>query len=367
MTFTLPASIRSGARLCAAIRGGAHRVSWRAAAVTVVLSIAVGLYVGYRDDDGQISRVAVLPSYVLTGLCIMLVTFVADQWVATGGKRVLSYVCALVVASSAAALAQWPLHEWTGPLQDEPGLEPLLRIAHTAFLFSESLIWGSIIVFIYVNRRNAQQASMRMKSLQLQRTEMQRRSLESRLQALQARVEPQFLFDSLARVRDFYECDSVKGSQVLADLIAYLRAALPHLREPTSTLLQEVDLIVAYVNVMRARLAADVVCSVDMSDVSDVRMPAMVLLPLVGQMLSVAQGPVAIHIATRHIDATLRIDITQQQQLGAPAQSIERRDIEERLRGLYGCEWMLAAEPLGTVGTRVIVEIPYEPTDRRHR
>ncbi len=87
----------------------------------------------------------------------------------------------------------------------------------------ECLIWGSIIVWIYVNRRDALRAAARLNSAQVQRTETQRRTLESRLQALQARVEPQFLFSSLTQVHDLYESDPAKGRQVLGDLIAYLR------------------------------------------------------------------------------------------------------------------------------------------------
>ena len=54
-----------------------------------------------------------------------------------------------------------------------------------------------------------------------------RRTLESRLQALQARVEPQFLFNTLAKVRDAVRRrSSGKAAEMLEDLIVYLRAAL---------------------------------------------------------------------------------------------------------------------------------------------
>src|SRR5206468_7152836 len=97
-------------------------------------------------------------------------------------------------------------------------------------------------------------ATARLNAAQVQRAETQRRTLESRLQVLQARVEPQFLFNTLAQVRELYESDPAKGGEMLGNLIVYLRAALPHLRESTSTLGQEMDLVTAYLNIMRVRL-----------------------------------------------------------------------------------------------------------------
>ena len=48
-----------------------------------------------------------------------------------------------------------------------------------------------------------------------------------RLQTLQARVEPQLLFDTLRRVLDRVPVDAAAADALLADLIALLRAMLP--------------------------------------------------------------------------------------------------------------------------------------------
>ena len=119
---------------------------------------------------------------------------------------------------------------------------PDIAITQPAAMFFEFLIWGSIVVFIYVKRRNSLRADKRMHSARAQRAEAQRRTLESRLQALQARVEPQFLFNTLAEVRDLYDVDPALGGRMLGDLIAYLRAALPHFRESSSTVSRELEL-----------------------------------------------------------------------------------------------------------------------------
>src|SRR5258706_13310422 len=71
---------------------------------------------------------------------------------------------------------------------------------------------------------------------------------------MQARVEPQFLFNTLAQVRELYEHDVAVAGRMLDDLMAYLRAALPHLRHSTSTLGQETALVQAYLDILRVRL-----------------------------------------------------------------------------------------------------------------
>jgi sensor histidine kinase YesM len=106
-------------------------------------------------------------------------------------------------------------------------------------------------------------AADRMRAAELARTLSRRRTLESRLQAMQARVEPQFLFNTLAQVRELYERDAVVAGRVLDDLISYLRAALPHLRESSSTLGQEIALARAYLDIMQVRLGERLEFSID--------------------------------------------------------------------------------------------------------
>ena len=78
-----------------------------------------------------------------------------------------------------------------------------------------------------------------------------------------------------------------KGEQVLGDLIVYLRAALPHLRHSTSTLGQELDLVRAYIDIMRVKLGDGLVFHFDLSNATrSTPMPPMLLLPLIDHVLA---------------------------------------------------------------------------------
>ena len=91
-------------------------------------------------------------------------------------------------------------------------------------------------------------------AFELERSELERKALDSRLRLLQAQVEPHFLFNTLANVRELVDSGSPQASAVLASLIAYLRAAVPRLHEPTTTIGQELDLVRAYLELMHMRM-----------------------------------------------------------------------------------------------------------------
>ncbi len=91
-------------------------------------------------------------------------------------------------------------------------------------------------------------------SFELERSEFERKALDARMRLLQAQVEPHFLFNTLANVRELVDSGSPQASTVLGNLIAYLRAAVPRLHETATTMGQEIDLVRAYLEVMHMRM-----------------------------------------------------------------------------------------------------------------
>jgi LytS/YehU family sensor histidine kinase len=71
---------------------------------------------------------------------------------------------------------------------------------------------------------------------------------------LQARVEPHFLFNTLANVRELVLAGSPQAAPVLENLITYLRAALPRLHDPFTTVGEELKLVRAYLDLMHMRM-----------------------------------------------------------------------------------------------------------------
>jgi hypothetical protein len=84
---------------------------------------------------------------------------------------------------------------------------------------------------IYDHRVQISVRAAELRDARLRATEVVRRTAEVRMQAARARVEPRFLFDSLSAVERVYEADAAAGGRLLDNLVTYLRAVVPDLRE----------------------------------------------------------------------------------------------------------------------------------------
>ncbi|HET9577970.1 MAG TPA: histidine kinase, partial [Usitatibacter sp.] len=111
--------------------------------------------------------------------------------------------------------------------------------------------WMAMLALI---RQREEAARNQALAFELERSELERKALDSRLRLLQAQVEPHFLFNTLANVRELVDSGSPQASAVLDSLIAYLRAAVPRLQDRDTTMGQEVELVRAYLELMHLRM-----------------------------------------------------------------------------------------------------------------
>jgi hypothetical protein len=141
---------------------------------------------------------------------------------------------------------------------------------------------GMLLVVYFAFRDHELAATKAAQNANTQRATVERATVAARLKVMQARVEPDLLFDALTQVRDLYLRDRTTAEARLDDLIGYLRAALPQMRSDSSTLGREVALAVAYAKVLPAACRGELaVTSNIVGDVAALPFPPMVLLPLV--------------------------------------------------------------------------------------
>jgi len=115
-----------------------------------------------------------------------------------------------------------------------------------------------------------------------ERRELERQAVEARTQLLRSQIQPHFLFNTLANIQALVEAGSPQAPQVLASLIAYLKAAVPQLDETASTLAREIDLARAYLELMRMRMPDRLRFTLNVEPaVLSMRCPPMTLLTLV--------------------------------------------------------------------------------------
>lgn len=208
-------------------------------------------------------------------------------------------------------------------------------------------IYSGLTIAVLEFRRRHERSQQRLEAALTEQAQLSRQLLESRLAAMQAQVEPQFLFDTLVGVQATYDRDAAAGATVMDRLINYLRVALPRLREQGSTVQAEVELLAAFVGVVAARHEGRPgLHSVVASEAAQARFYPMLLLPLVQRAMRVAQrdqGHVPEHIeliVKRHaqeLGVLLRVEAA-----GLCADDPELARVRERLAGLYTARAELA-------------------------
>ena len=292
-----------------------------------------------------------------SAFALLLCVVVADRVTGKDPQRRAAYAVSVLVGSAVGGIVV--------PLVLDLFRSNPLPIEVTLYVhFFELVLLGGAAVFIYIDRRSAQAALARMQAAELGRLEDSKRMLESRLQAMQARVEPQFLFNTLAQVKRLYEHDAERAERVLDELIAYLRAAMPRMRDTSSTVGREIDLVRAFLAIVRIRMDDRLGFSIDLpAEVVDAKLPPMMLLPLVDQLVVQRWGPaqpdgvVRIAIALDH--GLLRLTVVCPIAIASDDEEAIA-SLRERLAALYGDQAKLALRPTADRGTEVSLEIPHE-------
>jgi len=150
------------------------------------------------------------------------------------------------------------------------------QITFIGILFAPWIALGAMV------RQREALAREQALGFQLERSELQRQALDSRLKLMQAQVQPHFLFNTLANVRALVRAGSAQAPAVLDALIAYLRAAVPRLDQPFTTLGQELELVQAYLELMHMRMPDRLQFTILADDAARaLRCPPMALLTLV--------------------------------------------------------------------------------------
>jgi hypothetical protein len=137
---------------------------------------------------------------------------------------------------------------------DEHAAHAPAQMQGMVILIIEGLLFAPWIALGAMVRQRDVLARDQALAFALERSQLERNALETRLRLLQAQVEPHFLFNTLANVQELVDARSAQAPQVLASLIAYLRAAVPRIHEPATTVGAELELVRAYLELMRMRM-----------------------------------------------------------------------------------------------------------------
>jgi LytS/YehU family sensor histidine kinase len=210
---------------------------------------------------------------------------------------------------------------------------------------------------------SADEATQRAHTEQLQRT-----VVEARMEALQAQIEPHFLFNTLASIDQLIRTDPPRASKMQQSLIRYLRSAMPQMREGRRpTLGQQVGLCTAFLEIMAVRMEDRLQVVINVPEgLKSAVFPSMMLQTLVENAIKHGLEPKTeggrVEIRAEVVDGQLAVHVLDTGLGFAPKGEggVGLANVRERLAALYGerAELVISVPPAG--GTCATIQVPYE-------
>ena len=241
------------------------------------------------------------------------------------------------------------------------------RVGGAPNFFLLLIVASFIIKVVAGGKRRAEltasEATKRAETEQLERT-----VLEARMEALQAQIEPHFLFNTLASIDQLIQSDPPRASKMQQSLIRYLRSAMPQMREGSRPSLgQQVNLSSAFLEIMAVRMEERLQPVVNVPEgLKSAVFPSMMLQTLVENAIKHGLEPKAaggrLEISAEIVDGKLTVHVQDTGNGFMPnaEAGVGLANIRERLQALYNgrAELIISVPPAG--GTRATITVPYE-------
>ncbi len=206
-------------------------------------------------------------------------------------------------------------------------------------------------------------------SSRAQRLAAERRAAQAQLRLLQAQMEPHFLFNTLANVVGLMEADTPRAKVMLESFTDYLRGSLVSLREPEHALGAELDLVEAYLRVVKVRMEDRLHYRIDASpELRAIKVPALSVQPLVenavlhGLEPHVDGGRLTVEVSRKSDLLVIRVSddgvgVAAAKSNARTGAGVAMQNLRERLVQSFDARaglQLVAAEPRGTCATLTV-------------
>lgn len=260
-----------------------------------------------------------------------------------------------------------------------PGIDPPMRLRRTSLgdgLPELAFLWIAMSAILKITYKGRMQAEV--KAAQATETaeaeQLKRQVVEARMAAMQAQVEPHFLFNTLASIDHLIETDPKRASAMQKNLIALLRASMPTMREANGNgngvrdLGREMGVIQPYLEILKVRMEDRLMTEIDVPEgLRSAEFPPMMIQSLVenaikhglepkpeGGLLSVKAQIVHGKLAVTVADTGVGFG-----KAATAGTGIGLNNIRERLKLLYGNKAALTVAENPPGGTKVTITVPY--------
>jgi LytS/YehU family sensor histidine kinase len=276
--------------------------------------------------------------------------------------------------ANAVVVLWWKFFDWLAVVPWKTlAIVSLLVLVLAAMLGSPQLfvvfIIASIIIKVVASGKHSAEVTASQAVQRAEKEQLERAAVEAHLEALQAQIEPHFLFNTLASIDQLILTDPPRASRMQQSLIRYLRSAMPQMRNSGSRpmLGQQVDLSRAFLEIMAVRMDDRLQTAVNVPEgLRSAVFPSMMLQTLVENAIRHGLEPKAeggrLEIGAQIADGQLVVRVCDNGMGFAPTApgGVGLANIRERLKVMYRDRAELVISVPAEGGTCATIKVPYE-------
>lgn len=242
------------------------------------------------------------------------------------------------------------------------------------FLVKLAVLWilGSALIKVTYKGRLQAEVKAAQAAETAEAESLKRQVVEARMAAMQAQVEPHFLFNTLASIDHLIETDPPRASQMQRNLISLLRASMPTMREANASgvrdLGRELAVIKPYLEILKMRMEERLQTEIDVPEgLLSAEFPPMMIQSLVENAIKHGLEPKAeggsLRVKAEVTHGKLAVTVADTGLgFGRAATSgtgVGLANIRERLMLLYGPKASVTVSENTPCGTKVCITVPY--------
>ena len=234
-------------------------------------------------------------------------------------------------------------------------------------------IMASLIIKVTYKKQIQAEAQAAQATETAEAESLKRQVVEARMAAMQAQVEPHFLFNTLASIDHLIETDPARASTMQKNLIALLRASMPTMREAGDggprDLNRELAMIRPYLEILKVRMEDRLHTEIDVPEgLQSAEFPSMMIQTLVENAIKHGLEPkpeggrLTVRAEVQHGKLAVTVADTGVGfgKAATAGTGVGLANIRERLQLLYGNKATLNVRENPGGGTAVTVTVPYK-------
>jgi two-component system LytT family sensor kinase len=227
-----------------------------------------------------------------------------------------------------------------------------------------SIIFGSIAVLYFTLKANAERMASALKERELNEERLTRLKMKAELEALQAKINPHFLFNTLNSIASLISENPKAAEATVEKLSELFRYTLKDADKSTVTLGEELEIVRIYLEIEKVRFGDRLQYTINYDgSIIDLKIPALLIQPLVensikhGIAKDIQGGNILVEVQKRENKCRI---LVQDNGKGFQTTNTENgfglRSIQERLNYMYADKAGL--EIIQNNPTQIVITIP---------